>query len=101
MKTRKGYIMKINWKERLNNKTFILSLSGLIVTFIYQILALCFDFVPSVAREDVITVIGLIVNALALLGVIIDPTTKGINDSERAMTYGTQYDVRKKEGNDG
>lgn len=91
--------MKINWKERLKNKTFILSMSGLIVTFTYQIMALCFDFVPSVAEDDVITAIGLIVNVLALLGVIIDPTTKGINDSDRAMTYGTDKDVRKEENN--
>lgn len=89
--------MKINWKERLKNKTFILSMSGLIVTFTYQIMALCFDFVPSVAEDDVITAIGLIVNVLALLGVIIDPTTKGINDSDRAMTYGTDEDVRLSE----
>lgn len=89
--------MKINWKERLKNKTFILSLAGLIVAFIYQIMALCFDFVPKVTETEVISVIGIVVNLLAMMGIIVDPTTKGINDSERALTYGTDHDIRENE----
>ncbi len=89
--------MKINWKERLKNKTFVLSISGLIVAFAYQIMALCFDFVPKVSETEIIGVIGVIVNLLAVIGVIVDPTTKGINDSERALTYGTDNDVRLEE----
>ena len=34
------------------------------------------------------------VNILALLGVVVDPTTKGICDSDRALTYYTDSDER-------
>ncbi len=34
------------------------------------------------------------VNILALLGVVVDPTTEGICDSDRAMTYYTDSDER-------
>ena len=41
------------------------------------------------------------INLLAVLGVIIDPTTEGISDSDRALTYCTDCDVRlKKEEED-
>jgi phi LC3 family holin len=32
-------------------------------------------------------VIELCIKALVLLGVVVDPNTKGIQDSDRAMTY--------------
>jgi phi LC3 family holin len=31
--------------------------------------------------------VGLAVNVLALVGVIVDPTTDGVSDSDRAMLY--------------
>ena len=33
-------IMKINWKVRLKNKTFVIAFSTAVVAFIYQLLAL-------------------------------------------------------------
>ena len=40
--------MKINLKARLKNKTFIISVAALIVSFAYKALSL-FDIVPSVS----------------------------------------------------
>lgn len=91
--------MKINWKERLKNKTFVLSLAALIIAFVYQVLGLCFDFFPKVSEAEVISLVGVFINMLALLGVVVDPTTHGINDSDRALTYGKENDIRKKENN--
>ncbi|HZK22415.1 MAG TPA: phage holin [Oscillospiraceae bacterium] len=93
--------MKINWKERLKNKTFVLSLAGLIIAFVYQVLSLCFDFIPKVSEAEAIGLVGLFINILALLGVVVDPTTEGINDSTRALTYGRENDIRKKENENG
>jgi phi LC3 family holin len=93
--------MKINWRERLKNKTFVLSLSGLVIAFVYQALGLCFDFIPKVSEAEVAGLVGLFINMLALLGVIVDPTTHGINDSNRALTYGKVNDIRKQEENNG
>lgn len=89
--------MKINIIERLKNKTFVISAVSLIVAFIYRFLSLI-DIVPTVTETAIIENIGMFINILAFFGVLIDPTTKGINDSERAMTYGTIYDERLLEG---
>ena len=85
--------MKINIKERLKNKTFLISAIALIVAFVYQIIAL-FGVVPAVSEESVMQIISIGINFLAFLGVLVDPTTKGIGDSPRALTYGTDEDVR-------
>ena len=89
--------MKINIIERLKNKTFVISAVSLIIAFVYRFLSLI-DIVPTVAETEIIENIGMLINILAFFGVLIDPTTEGINDSERAMTYGTIYDERLVEG---
>lgn len=78
--------MKINWKLRLQNKTTLLALMTLTVGFVYQILSL-FEIVPSVTQDSIMNVVLLAVNLLAALGVITDPTTKGLSDSAQAMRY--------------
>ncbi len=88
--------MKINIKARLENKLFVLSASALIITFVYQLLS-AFDIVAPISESEVSELIAMLVNILAFFGVLVDPTTEGINDSERAMTYCEAYDVRKNE----
>ena len=88
--------MKINIKARLKNKMFVLSASVLVVSFVYQMLS-AFDIVPKITENAVTGLITMAVNILAFVGVLVDPTTEGINDSERAMTYCTDCDVRKAE----
>lgn len=90
--------MKINWKARFKNKAFVVTFVTLIVTFVYQILGI-FGIVPSVSENEVINIITLLVNVLATLGVLVDPTTPGASDSERALTYYTETDVRNAENN--
>ena len=88
--------MKINIKARLKNKVFVLSAAALVVSFVYQMLS-AFDIVPAITENEVTGLITMVVNILAFLGVIVDPTTEGVNDSERAMTYCTDCDIRKNE----
>lgn len=78
--------MKINWKLRLQNKTTLVTLIALCVTFIYQILGL-FGVVPKVAQDEIVNTIGLLINILVVLGVVVDPTTAGVSDSTNALTY--------------
>lgn len=85
--------MKINWKARFKNKAFIVTFVTLIVTFVYQVLGIL-DVVPSVSENDVMNIAMLLVNVLGALGVLVDPTTDGFGDSERALTYFTENDVR-------
>ena len=85
--------MKINLKARLRNKTFIISTAVLIVSLVYKVLSL-FDVVPAVSENEIAEVITMAVDVLALVGVCVDPTTDGISDSDRAMTYYTDEDER-------
>jgi phi LC3 family holin len=85
--------MKINWKARFKNKAFIITFVTLVVAFVYQVLCL-FDVVPSVSEDSIVNIITMLVNILAFVGVIVDPTTEGLKDSDRAMLYYTDYDER-------
>lgn len=85
--------MKINWKVRFKNKTFTLTFLTLLTTFVYQILAL-FGITPALSESLVINLIITVVDFLGMVGVIVDPTTEGINDSDRALTYETDHDIR-------
>ena len=78
--------MKINWKVRFRNKTFLLTFIPFVLSFIYQILSM-FDIFPKVSENNILNLITQFINALALLGLVVDGTTAGIGDSERALTY--------------
>lgn len=77
---------KINWKLRFKNKTTLVTLITCIVAFIYQMLGI-FGFVPAISQDMIINAIGLLINIFCTLGIVVDPTTKGVLDSERANTY--------------
>lgn len=76
----------MNWKLRLQNKTTLIALIAAAVSLVYQVLGIC-GIVPRVSEDTILTAAGTLINALALLGIVVDPTTKGISDSERAMEY--------------
>lgn len=78
--------MKINWKLRLKNKTTLITLSIAVVALIYQILAIA-GVTPSISESEVKELISTVVNALCVMGIIVDPTTQGIGDSDRALEY--------------
>ena len=82
--------MKINWKVRFKNKVWLGSFFSLVVGFIYSLLAL-FDVFPAVTQNLVVQLLNQVLTFLGLIGVIVDPTTAGIGDSERAMGYETPY----------
>ena len=88
--------MKINLKARLQNKTFLVSVITLTASFIYKLLALS-DIVPEISENEFLELCGLAVNILALIGVVVDPTTKGLSDSDRAMRYYTEKQVTDNE----
>lgn len=78
--------MKINWKLRGQNKVTLASIMALVVAFVYQVLGM-FGVVPKVAESDIVNLLTMLIDILVAIGVITDPTTKGLNDSERAMGY--------------
>lgn len=86
--------MKINWKVRLKNVTFWMTMVPATITFIYAVLA-AFGITPGLSQSTAINTGVAIVTALAALGVLVDPTTKGLDDSERAMRYEVPVDDRE------
>jgi phi LC3 family holin len=77
---------KINWKLRLKNKATLAALCVIALTVVYQMLGWC-GITPGVTQDAVQNVIELIVKALVLLGVVVDPTTEGAGDSTQALGY--------------
>ena len=61
-------------------------MSTLILSFVYELLSL-FGIVPSFTKNEAGELLLLITNLLFSLGILVDPTTKGISDSERALGY--------------
>lgn len=78
--------MKINWKVRLRNKTWLAAIIALIITFVYDLMAML-EIVPAVTEDWLLSIVQTVLTLLTALGVIIDPTTAGAGDSERAMLY--------------
>lgn len=78
--------MKINWKVRLQKKTFWASLIALLLVLANQV-AEVFGYDITIYNDQITAISETVLGILALLGIIIDPTTSGISDSEQALTY--------------
>ena len=83
--------MKINWKVRFKNKVWLGSFLSLVIGFIYSLLAL-FDVFPAVTQNLVVQLLNQVLTFLGLIGVIVDPTTAGLEDSDRAMGYSEPWE---------
>lgn len=80
--------MNINWKVRLVNKNFWLSLIPAVLLPIQAIgapLGMTLDF--GELGNQLLAIVNAVFAVLAILGIVQDPTTKGVSDSGLAMTY--------------
>lgn len=80
--------MRINWKVRLKNKAFWLAVIPallLVVQTVASLFGYNWDFV--ILNQQIASIVNSIFALLAILGVVNDPTTAGITDSNRAMNY--------------
>lgn len=80
--------MKINWKVRIKNKTFWLTIIPMVLLLAQQVCAM-FGIQLEIREmgEQLTGIVGTVFAVLALLGVVVDPTTPGVDDSARAMKY--------------
>ena len=76
----------IHRKVRFRNKTWLVSFLAVILAFVYQVLGM-FDIVPAVSQDMATQLILAVVNILAAVGGVVDPTTAGASDSKQAMEY--------------
>ena len=82
--------MKINWIVRIKNKAFWLAIIPAVLLLIQSVAAVVgyqFDF--GDISEKLISVVNAVFVVLSILGIVNDPTTAGIGDSTRALTYTT------------
>lgn len=78
----------INWKVRAKNKTFWLALVPaflLLIQAVAQVFNISLDFTNL--NKDLLGVVNALFTVLAIVGVVADPTTKGLSDSTQALTY--------------
>ena len=78
--------MKINWKERFRNKTWLSAVLALVIGFVYDLLAML-EVIPALSEDWLLSVVQMALTLLTALGVVMDPTTAGAGDSQRAMEY--------------
>lgn len=78
----------INWKVRIKNKTFWLSLIPALLLLAQAVAAVFGVSIDLSAMGDkLLAVVNALFAVLAILGVVADPTTAGVSDSALAMTY--------------
>lgn len=80
--------MKINWIVRIKNKNFWLTVIPAVLLLV-QVVAAVFGFTLDLGDlgNKLLAVVNAAFTVLSIMGIITDPTTKGISDSELAMTY--------------
>lgn len=78
----------INWMVRIKNKAFWVAIIPAVLILI-QVIASVFGFTLDLGDlgNKLLAVVNAAFGVLVILGVVTDPTTEGIGDSEQAMTY--------------
>ena len=79
---------KINWIVRIKNKAFWVALIPAVLMLIQKIAAV-FGYEMNLGDlgDKLLAVVNSLFVVLAILGIVTDPTTEGVADSERALTY--------------
>ena len=78
----------INWLVRIKNKSFWIALIPAVLLLI-QVVAAVFDITLDLGDlgNKLLAVVNAVFGVLIILGIVVDPTTSGITDSEQALTY--------------
>ena len=80
--------MKINWRIRIQKKSFWLAIVPAIFLLIQTIadpFGYKWDFV--VLNQQAAAIINAAFAVLSILGIVSDPTTSGLSDSAKALKY--------------
>ena len=85
----------INWKVRIRNKNFWLSLVPAVLLLV-QLVAKTFGVTIDLGEtgNNLLQIVNVVFLILAMLGIVNDPTTAGLEDSYQAM----KYEVPKRKG---
>ncbi|MEK9196895.1 phage holin [Ureibacillus sp. 179-F W5.1 NHS] len=84
--------MKINWKVRLQSKTFLVSAFALVLLLVQQVADLFGYGLSAAVSEQATAIFNTVLSILVLIGIVQDPTTSGLGDSEQALGYNKPRD---------
>lgn len=78
----------INWKVRVKSKAFWVAIIPAVLLLV-QVVAAVFGYTLDLGDlgNRLLAVVNAVFAVLAILGVVVDPTTEGVSDSARALTY--------------
>lgn len=80
--------MNINWTVRFKNKNFWITVIPAFLLLVQAVLAVFGVKIDAgEIGNKIIVVVDAVFVVLSVLGIVTDPTTAGISDSEQAMTY--------------
>ena len=79
---------KINWQVRLKNKNLWVTIIPALLVLI-QVVAAAFGYSLDLGNlgNQLLGIVNAVFSVLAVLGIVVDPTTAGVGDSVQAMTY--------------
>lgn len=78
----------INWKVRVKNKAFWVAIIPAVLLLV-QVVGAVFGYTLDLGDlgNKLLNVVNALFGVLATIGIVTDPTTAGVSDSELAMTY--------------
>ena len=80
--------MAINWRVRIKNKLFWTALIPAVLLLIQAVAALLgYALDLGEIGNQLLAIVEAVFTVLAIIGVVTDPTTAGIGDSQLALTY--------------
>ena len=78
----------VNWKVRAKNKMFWLAMIPALFMLVQQVLAIFgVDVDIATLQVQLMDVVETVFMILAIMGIVADPTTKGVGDSDQAKEY--------------
>ena len=78
----------INWTVRIKNKLFWLALIPAVLMLVTSVAAVFgYELNFTALSDKLAAVVEAVFAVLAILGIVVDPTTEGVKDSRLAMTY--------------
>lgn len=80
-------MFNLNFLARFKNKAFLTTFLATVIAFVYQMCAIL-EIIPPITQDEALELAGVIITALALIGIVVDPTTDGMSDSELVMNRG-------------
>ena len=80
--------MQINWTVRIKNKAFWMALIPALFVFVQMVMAIFgFEFDFTELSMKILAAVDALFLILSIIGIVTDPTTKGLGDSIQALGY--------------